>query len=81
MVKSKKVEENRRGAPKGHVGNPEGKNQYAGILSEKPVPVRLYSEDYEKLQELAEGKNRGFIGQFVREAVRDAIAKLTENNN
>lgn len=69
------------GAPKGHVGNPEGKNQFEGILAEKPIAVRLYQEDDVLLRSLAESKDKGFVGQFTRDAVRKALIELDEEFN
>jgi hypothetical protein len=77
MVNNKSAQTKRKGAPKGHVGNPEGKNQYEGVLAEKTITVRLYEEDSELLRSLAEGKDKGFMGQFIRDAVREALAEIT----
>lgn len=75
MVNKKSPQVKKRGAPKGHISNPEGHNQYEGVLAGKTITVRLYEEDSELLRSLAEGKDKGFMGQFIRDAVREAIAK------
>ncbi len=69
-----------RGAPKGHVGNPEGKNQYEGVLAEQVITTRLYKEDSDWLRSIAESKEKGFMGQFIRDAVRTAIAQVKDNS-
>ncbi|MHC5674224.1 hypothetical protein [Nostoc sp.] len=77
MVNKKSPQVKKRGAPKGHISNPEGHNQYEGVLAGKTITVRLYEEDSELLRSLAEGKDKGFMGQFIRDAVRVALAQLT----
>jgi len=69
----KKNSEKKRGAPKGHIGNPSGKNQYAaarghGVLAQKPIAVRLPDEYDKLLRQLAE-KQGVSVGDLVREAI------------
>ena len=68
------------GAPKGHVGNPEGKNQYEGVLAEQVITTRLYKEDSDWLRSIAESQEKGFMGRFIRDAVRNAIAQVKEDS-
>jgi hypothetical protein len=77
MVGKKKNNIGRRGAQKGDIRNPEGRNQYDGILAQKPVCTRLYIEDDEILNKLSEGQSRGFVGEFIREAVRRALTDIS----
>jgi hypothetical protein len=70
-----------RGAPKGHVGNPEGKNQYEGVLAEQVITTRLYKEDSDWLRSIAESEEKGFMGRFIRDAVRSAIAQVKEDSS
>lgn len=63
----------KRGAPKGTVTNPDGKNQYENIYSDKPVSVNLLIEDDELLNELAANKPRGWKSNFIRKAVNEAL--------
>lgn len=63
----------KRGAPKGTVTNPDGKNQYDNIYSNKPASVNLLLEDDEKLNAIAKDKPRGWKSNFIREAVNKAL--------
>ena len=65
---------NQRGAPKGHVGNPTGKNQWDGVRSDKPIGVRLLKDLDEELREYA--KEQGLtLTQFIEQAVAEKLAK------
>ena len=65
---------NRRGAPKGHVGNPAGKNQWEGVRSEKPIGVRLLKNLDEELREYV--KEQGLtLTQFIEQAVVEKLNK------
>ena len=75
------MEKKQRGAPKGHVGNPEGKNQYEGVLAEQVITTRLYKEDSDWLRTIAESEEKGFMGRFIRDAVRNAIATGKDNSS
>ncbi len=75
-----KKEKKQRGAPKGHVGNPEGKNQYEGVLAEQVITTRLYQEDSDWLRSIAQSEEKGFMGRFIRDAVRNAIAQVKEDS-
>lgn len=48
------------------------------ILPENSISVSLYQEDLEKLSSLAEDKDKDFVNQFVRDAVRKALIELDE---
>lgn len=71
-----KAEYKRRGAPKGAVGNPTGKNQYENIYSNKPTCVNLLIEDDELLNEIASDRPRGWKSDFIRNAIHEALKKL-----
>ena len=65
---------NRRGAPKGHVGNPTGKNQWEGIRSDKPIGVRLLKDLDEELRKYA--AEQGItLTQFIEQAVAEKLQK------
>ncbi|MEA5595682.1 hypothetical protein [Rivularia sp. UHCC 0363] len=68
----------KRGAPKGTVTNPEGKNQFEGIYSDKTVSVYLLIEDDEKLNAIAADKPRGWKSNFIREAISKALADYND---
>lgn len=62
------------GAPTGHVGNPTGKNQWAGIRSDRPIGVRLLKELDEKLREYA--KSQGItMTEFIEQAIAEKLEK------
>lgn len=63
----------KRGAPKGHIGNPTGKNQWEGIRSEKPIAVRLLKDLDSQLRLYAEN-----TGRSLTEVVEEAIAEKLE---
>lgn len=66
---------NKRGAPKGHVGNPNGNNQWHGIRSEKPIGVRLLKNLDEELRDYA--KQQGLtLTQFIEQAVAEKLAQV-----
>lgn len=59
------------GAPKGTVNNPNGKNQYAGDLAEKPISIRFHKDVDALLRELpAEERN-----DLIRNAIASALNK------
>ena len=65
---------NKRGAPKGHVGNPTGKNQWDGVRSDKPIGVRLLKNLDRELREYT--KEQGVtLTQFIEQAVAEKLAK------
>ncbi len=69
---------NKRGAPKGHIGNPAGKNQWKGIRSEKPIGVRLLKDLDEELREYV--KEEGLtLTQFIEQAVAEKLSKVKPN--
>lgn len=68
-----KPEYKRRGARKGAVGNPTGKNQYDNIYSSKPTCVNLLIEDDNLLNELASDRPRGWKSDFIRDVVHKAL--------
>ncbi|MBD2060736.1 hypothetical protein NDI37_21830 [Funiculus sociatus GB2-A5] len=59
------------GAPKGTVNNPNGKNQYAGELAEKPLTVRLHKDIDAALREIPSEERNALI----REAAASALNK------
>lgn len=64
----------KKGAPKGHIGNPTGKNQWDGIRSDKPIGVRLLKELDEQLREYT--KEQGItITHFIEQAIAEKLAK------
>ncbi|MDJ0719955.1 MAG: ribbon-helix-helix protein, CopG family [Prochloraceae cyanobacterium] len=66
---------NQKGAPKGHVGNPTGKNQWEGIRSDKPIGIRLLKDLDAELREYA--KEEGItLTQFIEQAVAEKLQKI-----
>ena len=65
----------KRGAPKGHVGNPAGKNQWDGVRSDKPIGVRLLKNLDEELREYAQEQGVT-LTQFIEQAVAEKLAKV-----
>lgn len=75
IVFMSKKNNNKRGAPKGHVGNPNGNNQWDGIRSSKPIGVRLLKNLDEELRDYA--KKQGLtLTQFIEQAVAEKLAKV-----
>jgi hypothetical protein len=64
----------RPGAPKGHVGNPTGKNQWEGIRSDKPIGIRLLKELDQKLREYSQSQGITMT-QFIEEAIAEKLHK------
>jgi len=66
---------NKKGAPKGHVGNPSGKNQWEGIRSDKPIGIRLLKDLERELREYT--KEEGItLTQFIEQAVAEKLEKI-----
>ena len=66
---------NKRGAPKGHVGNPKGNNQWDNVRSDRPIGVRLLKNLDEELRDYA--KEQGLtLTQFIEQAVAEKLAKV-----
>ena len=63
------------GAPKGHIGNPTGKNQWEGIRSDKPIGVRLLKELDEELREYVKGQGITMT-QFIEQAISEKLSKV-----
>lgn len=74
-----KAEYKKRGAPKGTVTNPDGKNQYEDIYAKKPAQANLLKEDYELLEELAKDKPRGWKSDFIRDAISKALKEYQQH--
>ncbi len=70
-----KKRKEKRGAPKGHIGNPTGKNQWEGIRSDKPIGVRLLKELDEELREYVKGQGITMT-QFIEQAIAEKLEKL-----
>ncbi len=66
---------NKKGAPKGHVGNPTGKNQWEGIRSDKPIGIRLLKDLDAELRQYT--KEEGItLTQFIEQAVAEKLQKI-----
>lgn len=62
------------GVPAGTVNNPEGRNQWAGDRSEKPIAVRLQKDLDEWVREQAD--ERGLtLTQVIEEAIAAHIKR------
>ncbi|MDJ0717091.1 MAG: ribbon-helix-helix protein, CopG family [Prochloraceae cyanobacterium] len=66
---------NKKGAPKGHVGNPSGKNQWDGIRSDKPIGIRLLKDLDAELREYT--KEEGItLTQFIEQAIAEKLKRI-----
>jgi hypothetical protein len=63
-----------RGAPKGHIGNPAGKNQWDGIRSDKPIGVRFLKTLEQELRDYAQQQGLT-LTQFIEQAVAEKLAR------
>jgi hypothetical protein len=65
----------KRGAPKGHVGNPAGKNQWDGVRSDKPIGVRFLKDVEQELRDYAQQQGLT-LTQFIEQAVAEKLAQV-----
>ena len=66
---------NKRGAPKGHIGNPNGNNQWDGVRSDRPIGVRLLKHLDGELRDYAK-KQCLTLTQFIEQAIEEKLAKV-----
>lgn len=63
---------------KSKTNNPNGNNQYNNIYSDRPVQANLLIDDDKRIRQIAVNKPRGWLSEFVREAVSKALKEIED---